>query len=129
MPAKVTVKVNVTNTGSVKADEIAELYIDKDIVEKGERGLNENVAGLAESIAADNQPVYSLAGFERVSLNPGETAEVTFEINERDLETVLEDGTRVFLSGSYKFFVGGQQPDKRSEELTGKKCLEARIDL
>lgn len=129
VPAKVTVKVNVTNTGSVKADEIAELYIDKDIVEKGERGLNENVAGLAESIAADNQPVYSLAGFERVSLNPGETAEVTFEINERDLETVLEDGTRVFLSGSYKFFVGGQQPDKRSEELTGKKCLEARIDL
>jgi len=34
-----------------------------------------------------------------------------------------EDGISGFESGRFTFFVGGQQPDQLSEELTGKKVL------
>ena len=117
--------VTVTNTGSVKADEVAELYIDKMPEDKKSNGLNGDVSQLDPA----NQPKYSLAGFERVSLAPGESKEVEFSFDERTFDTVLEDGSRVKLKGTYKIFVGGQQPDERSTALTGKKCLEGEITI
>lgn len=123
----VSVTVNVKNTGAVKADEIAELYISNQIGEKLTNGLNDSVEKLKESTDADNQPVFSLAGFERVTLAPGEAKTVTFKPGERAFDTVLEDGRRVKLHGQYKLYVGGQQPDARSEALTGSKCLTAEI--
>ena len=117
--------VTVTNTGSVKADEVAELYIDKMPEDKNSNGLNGDVSQLDPA----NQPKYSLAGFERVSLAPGESKEVEFSFDERTFDTVLEDGSRVKLKGTYKIFVGGQQPDERSTALTGKKCLEGEITI
>ncbi len=117
--------VTVTNTGSVKADEVAELYIDKMPEDKKSNGLNGDVSQLDPA----NQPKYSLAGFERVSLAPGESKEVEFSFDERTFDTVLEDGSRVKLKGTYKLFVGGQQPDERSTALTGKKCLEGEITI
>ncbi len=117
--------VTVTNTGSVKADEVAELYIDKMPEDKKSNGLNGDVSQLDPA----NQPKYSLAGFERVSLAPGESKEVEFSFDERTFDTVLEDGSRVKLKGTYKIFVGGQQPDERSTALTGKKCLEGKITI
>ena len=117
--------VTVTNTGSVKADEVAELYIDKMPEDKKSNGLNGDVSQLDPA----NQPKYSLAGFERVSLAPGESKEVEFSFEERTFDTVLEDGSRVKLKGTYKIFVGGQQPDERSTALTGKKCLEGEITI
>lgn len=117
--------VTVTNTGSVKADEVAELYIDKMPEDKKSNGLNGDVSQLDPA----NQPKYSLAGFERVSLAPGESKEVEFSFDERTFDTVLEDGSRVKLKGIYKIFVGGQQPDERSTALTGKKCLEGEITI
>ena len=117
--------VTVTNTGSVKADEVAELYIDKMPEDKKSNGLNGGVSQLDSA----NQPKYSLAGFERVSLAPGESKEVEFSFEERAFDTVLEDGSRARLKGTYKIFVGGQQPDERSTALTGKKCLEGEITI
>ncbi len=117
--------VTVTNTGSIKADEVAELYIDKMPEDKKSNGLNGDVSQLDPA----NQPKYSLAGFERVSLAPGESKEVEFSFDERTFDTVLEDGSRVKLKGTYKIFVGGQQPDERSTALTGKKCLEGEITI
>ncbi len=117
--------VTVTNTGSVKGDEVAELYIDKMPEDKKSNGLNGDVSQLDPA----NQPKYSLAGFERISLAPGESKEVEFSFDERTFDTVLEDGSRVKLKGSYKIFVGGQQPDERSTALTGKKCLEGEITI
>lgn len=117
--------VTITNTGSIKADEVAELYIDKMPEDKKSNGLNGDVSQLDPA----NQPKYSLAGFERVSLAPGESKEVEFGFDERTFDTVLEDGSRVKLKGTYKIFVGGQQPDERSTALTGKKCLEGEITI
>ena len=125
----ISVTVNVKNTGAVKADEIAELYINNQIKEKLSNGLNSGIEGLEAATDVDNQPICSLAGFERVTLEPGESKTVTFKLGERAFDTVLEDGRRVKLRGSYKLYVGGQQPDAVSEKLTGNKCLEVETTI
>ena len=121
--------ITVKNTGNVKADEIAELYIDKMPAEKLENGLNTDISDLDKLLDPSNQPKYSLAGFERVTLEPGEFKVVQFDFNSRLFSTVLENGKRVNLKGKYKIYVGGQQPDTRSKELTGNDCLEGEIIL
>ncbi len=42
-----------------------------------------------------------LAAFTRVTLRPGESKEVSFEIDPRQLSLVLPDGTRSVLAGDY----------------------------
>ncbi len=124
---KVTVKVK--NTGSVKGDEISQLYVKNDAAEKISNGKNSGVADLSKRLDPDNQPVHSLIGFERTTLEPGEEKTVTFVTGKRAFDTVLEDGTRVKLSGEYTLYAGGQQPDARSKALTGKECLEKQITI
>ena len=76
----ITATVTVTNTGSRAGDEVVQFYI-RDMV---------------GSIA---RPVQELKGFERISLQPGESRTVTFNINadmlkfyNKDLEFVCEPG-------------------------------------
>ena len=76
----ITATVTVTNTGSRAGDEVVQFYI-RDMV---------------GSIA---RPVQELKGFERISLQPGESRNVTFNINadmlkfyNKDLELVCEPG-------------------------------------
>ena len=76
----ITATVTVTNTGSRAGDEVVQFYI-RDMV---------------GSIA---RPVQELKGFERISLQPGESRTVTFNINadmlkfyNKDLELVCEPG-------------------------------------
>ena len=125
----VSVSVTIKNVGNVKADEVAELYIDNMPAEKLSNNLNTEVDGLSEALDPANQPKYSLEGFERITLAPGESGTVTFKLGERAFDTVLEDGRRVKLRGSYHLYVGGQQPDTRSTDLTGKKCLEGEMTI
>ena len=54
----ITASVDVTNTGSRAGDEVVQLYIH-------------------DPVASISQPVRRLRGFERVTLNPGETRTVT----------------------------------------------------
>ena len=39
------------------------------------------------------------------------------------MAVVLEDGSRVVEPGSFKVYVGGQQPGSRSRALTGRKVV------
>ena len=103
------VKVAVTNTGSVDADEIVEVYITSE-----------------EGIKLPDQPRYSLCGFERVSLSAGETKTVNVKISDKAFTLVNEDGERFTPGGEYTFYVGGQQPDDRSRELTGNSVQRVK---
>ena len=58
----VTATVTVTNSGSMAADEVVQLYI-------------------RDMVAMPVRPIKELRGFERIHLAPGESREVTFEIN------------------------------------------------
>ena len=57
----VTVTADVTNTGSVVGDEVVQLYIH-------------------QKSGSDSRPMRELKGFERVTLQPGQTKSLTFEL-------------------------------------------------
>ena len=61
-----TVTANVTNTGSVAGDEVLQLYIH-------------------QRFGSDSRPMRELKGFERVTLQPGGTKTVTFELGPAQL--------------------------------------------
>ena len=61
-----TVRVDVTNTGEVAGDEVAQLYIH-------------------QQWGSDSRPRRELKGFERVTLQPGETKTVTFVLGPDEL--------------------------------------------
>jgi beta-glucosidase len=61
-----TVTVNVTNTGQVAGDEVVQLYIH-------------------QRWGSDSRPLRELKGFERVSLQPGETKTVAFQLGPDEL--------------------------------------------
>jgi beta-glucosidase len=63
----VTVTVDVTNTGKVAGDEVVQLYIH-------------------QKFGSDSRPKRELKGFERVSLQPGESRTVSFELGPDQLK-------------------------------------------
>lgn len=102
--------VSVKNTGEVFADEVVQVYI------------------------RDNESNYivanhSLCGFKRVSLSPGESNTVKFVVPANSMRVVLDNGEKVIEPGKFTIFIGGQQPDDRSYELTGKECLEVSFEV
>ncbi len=74
-------------------------------------------------------PNFQLCGFKRIELAPGESAQVTVKIPHSALEVIGEDGASRREPGRITFYAGGQQPDARSEELTGKKVLTREYRL
>lgn len=119
--------VTVENNGKYAGDEVVEVYVSNDAAEKLSNGKNSAIENIETALDPNNQPKYSLAGFARVNLKAGESKTVDITLGKSAFDTVLEDGRRVKLEGSYKVFFGGQQPDERSTVLTGQKCLEINI--
>jgi len=62
----VTVTVDVTNSGKVAGDEVVQLYIH-------------------QKWGSDSRPMRELKGFERITLQPGETKTVTFHLGSDEL--------------------------------------------
>ncbi len=104
----VEVEVCVSNTGSVASDEVAELYLQHE---------SPNTA----------TPRWSLKGFKRLHLAPGESQRVCFVLRPQDLWTVQDDGSRILEPGRYTIYVGGGQPDARTLALSGQAPLTAEF--
>ncbi len=62
----VAVTADLTNTGPVAGDEVVQLYIH-------------------QKAGSDSRPIRELKGFERVTLQPGETKTVTFQLGPVEL--------------------------------------------
>ena len=90
---KVTVSVNVTNTGAVDADEVVQLYVSHPEV-KG-------------------APIRTLVAFKRIYIAKGRSEKVTFELDDRSLSTVDQNGQRSLAAGKVAIWVGGGQPEQR----------------
>src|SRR5579859_336151 len=88
------VSVDVTNTGKVRGDEVAQLYIH-------------------QVVSSVTRPVKELRGFQRISLNPGETKTVEFMLGPKELSYLNRDMKRVVEPATFEIMVGGN-----SEELT-----------
>ncbi len=76
---------------------------------------------------AFEKPHHKLVGFQRNEILANEKKTIEIHIPRKELENVLEDGTRMFLNGKYTLFVGGCQPDAKSIELTKGKVLEGNF--
>ncbi|HTU95244.1 MAG TPA: beta-glucosidase BglX [Solirubrobacteraceae bacterium] len=82
-----TVTVPVTNTGSAAGTDVAQLYLHQDFT----------------SIL---QPVRKLEGFQRVTLNPGQTKTVTFTLNRQNFGFYDDEGHFVIEPGLFHLFAG-----------------------
>ena len=88
--AHVKLTVEVSNTSKRNGDEVAELY----------------VTPPQTSVT----PHLELEGFKRIHLRAGETRQVRFTLDARQLSEVDEKGNRAVVPGDYSIFVGGGQP-------------------
>ncbi|MBR0465116.1 MAG: glycoside hydrolase family 3 C-terminal domain-containing protein [Clostridia bacterium] len=97
-----TACATVTNAGSMAADTVLQVYVHAE----------------GNPFAPVNP---SLAGFARVTLQPGETKTVQISYDKNAFTVVNDAGERV-PAGPCAVYVGLSQPDARSEELTGLGC-------
>jgi len=101
--------VTVTNTGKVAGDEVVQLYL-----------KFPQVAGA---------PKLALRGFQRVHLDAGANQKVHFELKDRDLGMVTEDGHPIIADGDYTVSIGGGQPDTGVPGASGHFHVDGRIAL
>jgi beta-glucosidase len=91
---KAIVRATVKNTGPRAGDEVVQLYI-RDI------------------LASVARPVIQLAGFQRVSLAPGEEKTVSFELSSAQLRMLNKDMQWVVEPGAFRVMVGASSKDIR----------------
>ena len=101
--------VTVKNTGKIAGDEVVQLYLKFPPV-KG-------------------APRIALRGFQRIHLDPGASQQVHFDLKNRDLGLVTEDGNPIIAPGDYTISIGGGQPDTGTAGVTGKFHVDGQIDL
>lgn len=84
----IRVTFTLTNTGRYAATEVAQLYV-------------------RDLIGSSARPVKELKGFRRISLDPGESGEYTFELPVQDLAFYGLDMTRKVEPGDFHLWVAG----------------------
>jgi beta-glucosidase len=92
---KVTVKVDVKNTGSVNGDEVVQIYVKT-----------------PDSPASLERPIKRLKGFKRVTIPTGQTKTVSIDINCADLwfwDT--KNKKMMYDQGKYVFEIGASSKD------------------
>lgn len=87
-----TVTVDITNTGKVRGDEVAQLY-------------------LRDEVSSVTRPVKELKDFVRVSIEPNQTKTVTFMITPAKLQFYNREMKRVVEPGLLQIMVGGNSVD------------------
>jgi beta-glucosidase len=105
----VSADATVTNTGKMGGDEVVQLYL--------------------KFPAVKGAPRIALRGFQRIHLDPGTSQQVHFELKNRDLGLVTEDGRPIIAEGEYAISVGGGQPDTGAPVVSGKFLIEGQIAL
>ena len=85
--------VTIKNTGAREGVEIAQLYI-------------------RDCISYVTRPVKELKGFQRVTLQPGESKRITFTLTPEHLRYYNLEMERVVEPGTFKVMVGGSSRDK-----------------
>ncbi len=101
MNGSITARITVTNTGQREGKEVVQLYV-RDLV------------------GSITRPVKELKGFQKISLKPGESKEVTFTISANDLKFYNSELKFVAEPGDFKVFIGGNSRDVKEAGFTLK---------
>jgi beta-glucosidase len=94
-----TASMDVTNTGSRTGDDVAQLYIH-------------------DPVASISQPVRRLRGFERVTLDPGQTKSVTFTLDKSDFGFYDNSGKFVVEPGEIDVYAGDSSTADQTDSFT-----------
>jgi beta-glucosidase len=92
------VSVKVTNTGKIAGDEVVQLY-------------------LRDELSSVARPVIELKGFERISLNSGETKEIRFMITPELLSMLDMDLKKIVEPGLFRIMIGASSKDIRQRVI------------
>ena len=92
------VSFSVQNQGKYKAYEVPQLYI-------------------RDKVASVTQPITRLIHYQSVALNPGETKEVSFLVDEDDLSMLNQSMQRVVEPGDFRLMIGRSCKDIRLQEV------------
>ena len=92
------VMVDVRNTGALMGDEVVQIYIRDDV-------------------SSVTRPVLELKAFQRVTLAPGESRTLTFDIKPSDLWFFNMDMKRVVEPGSFTIHAGPNSVELKSVKL------------
>ncbi|HEY7303261.1 MAG TPA: beta-glucosidase BglX [Bryobacteraceae bacterium] len=97
----------VTNTGHRRGSEIVQCYL--------------RISG-----ASVEQPIRSLKGFTRLTLDPGESKSVDFPLGFEELSFFDSDGRKVVESADYTVFIGGSSTADQFAEFQATAMPRAR---
>ena len=94
-----SVSVEVTNTGNKVGDEVVQMYVRDDFASVG-------------------RYLKLLKGFERITLNPGETKTVTFKLGFDELNVLNQDLKKVVEPGTFTVSIGSSSLEKDLQKIT-----------
>jgi beta-glucosidase len=107
--ARLTVSVNIKNAGQRAGTEIVQLY-------------------LHDNVASATRPAKQLRGFQRVQLQPGESRDLTFTLDQDDFALFADSKgrERVVEAGTFTVMIGGSSEAVQSAsfEVTGSTKLK-----
>ncbi len=93
-----SVKVNVKNTGSVKGDEVVQLYVN-------------------DVVSSVITPLKELKGFERITLEAGESQTVEFKLTFESFKLLNKNFEWVVENGEFNIMVGASSEDIKLSEI------------
>ncbi len=92
------VSVDVTNTGQREGDEVVQMYVRDDFASVG-------------------RYLKMLKGFERITLKPGETKTVSFNLGFDELNILNQDMEKVLEPGTFTISVGASSAEKDLQKI------------
>ncbi|MFD2526981.1 beta-glucosidase BglX [Flavihumibacter stibioxidans] len=92
---KLTATITVTNTGKYAGEEVVQLY-------------------LRDLVASNTRPLKELKGFQKISLKPGESKQVSFTVTTDDLKFYDHNLKHIWEAGEFTLFMGGNSRDTKS---------------
>jgi len=95
-------KIKVTNSGKVTGEEVVQLYI-------------------SDPVASVSRAVKELKGFQKISLNPGETKELEFKVTTDDLKFFNSDLKYDWEPGEFVVQVGTNSQDVKEAKCEWSK--------
>ena len=88
-----SVSVNVKNIGEISGDEVVQLYI-------------------SDKYSSITRPVKELKAYQRISLKPGESKEILFELNKSAFAYYDSDMNYIVEAGDFDILVGNSSRDE-----------------
>jgi beta-glucosidase len=105
---EVNIEVTVSNNGKMAGEEVVQLYV-------------------TDMEASVDVPISALKGFQRIYLEPGESKQVSFTLDEKMLQMVNKEGLFILEPGEFKITIGGSSPGSRSLELGAPEPVEIML--